>query len=643
MGGKTKRFTIILIIVFFSLMLVFPASAADSNDDIVNAGEDILTADESSTETNKIDVELTTTDQYGIYGNSDTQLIATAVDEDGNKVTEGSVLFIDVFGKNYTAELKKNGNWESEVFVGETGQFNITCQYIGTDTYNNAETTFLLTPAANTTCHNVVATRYGDTVYFTGNVVSDYTQYEPYNDFEEVTQGNVTVYVDGEKLGSCDLDINGNYVYIWKTKRNLIGQTINFTGVYTDKDKHFNPSTFSKSFTFEAPKDTKIISHVTDMDNNEKMVTGTVVDENGDPVIGGTITVNGKYEVPVDTYGKFKFYITDKTPEKTKYEIGVFDWGSKADIRVNEPLMAAIEHTEVVDQLIDLCQQGTPYIKFGNGNGKTVVVNVGTHGGELASQVAGFKLINLLVEYGGEINGTIYVIPTIFPEATANNTRIYNGTNLNTVADKDGTLSNHVVKFAESIKADGLGDFHNTRHGDNDVGVTCVMGSWNPTPESDEIAKFIAAETGYTLDDYPQAGDPYAGAIEDYANLQGIPSVTCESLTNHRAVEYGTPEMSFNEMRAFLRYFGFDTDEMIHINLNGLDELILEFASPYNYNPSSVNITLNDTVPENNSDIPTVNKVASAGEKTLPATGNPIAMALLAILAIGTMGLKRKL
>jgi hypothetical protein len=69
-----------------------------------------------------------------------------------------------------------------------------------------------------------------------------------------VTHGDVAVYVDGERLGSCDLDINGNYVYIWKTTRNLIGQTIDFTGVYTDKDKHFNPSTFSKSFTLKRQK-----------------------------------------------------------------------------------------------------------------------------------------------------------------------------------------------------------------------------------------------------------------------------------------------------------------------------------------------------------------------------------------------------
>lgn len=643
MGEKTKKFTILLIILFFSLMLVFPISAADSNDEIVNGDEILLTDGESATETNKIDVELIAKEQYGIYGNSDTTLKVNAVDANGKNVTDGSVLFIDVFGKNYTANVE-NGVASSNVFVGDIGQFNITYQYIGTETYNNAESTLLLTvPVANTTCHIIVATRYDDTVYFTGNMVSDYRQYEEYEDFEEVTHGNVTVYVDGERLGSCDLDINGNYVYIWKTTRNLIGQTINFTGVYTDNEKHFNPSKFSKSFTFEAPSDTKIIAQVTDMGNNEKMVTGTVVDENGNNVIGGTITVNGKYEVPVDTYGEFKFYITDQTPEKTKYEIGVFDWGSKADIRVNAPLMDAIEHTEVVDKLIDLCQQGTPYIKFGNGNGKTVVVNVGTHGGELPSQVAGFKLINLLANYGGEIDGTIYVIPTIFPEATANNTRIYNGINLNTVADKNGTLSNDVVKFAQSINADGLGDFHNTRHGDNDVGITCIFCSDTPTPESSRLGKFIVAETGYAIKEYEKAGDPYAGAIEDYANIQKIPAVTCESLSNHRAVEYGTPEMSFNEMRAFLRYFGFDIDEMIHINLNGSENILLEFSSPYNYNPSSVNITLDNKVPENNSDIPTDPKVVSAAEKTLPKTGNPIAVALVALLAIGIGGLKRRL
>ena len=591
MGEINMKYSVLILVLIFSFVLILPASATDINDAVGNASD--VTVDEVISENEKIDVELIANETYGFYGNNN-ELEVHAADSYGKNVDNGTVLFIDVFGKNYTANVK-DGLAKTKVFVGQTGQFNITCNYIGTTEYNNATTTLLLTvPIINTTCKNIVASKYGDTVYFTGNMLADYRPYKDYgdfSDFEEVTEGIVTVYVDGERLGTCDVDVNGNYVYIWNTTRNLIGQTINFTGEFSNNKKHFNSSKFSKSFTFAPPSNTTILYNMTLLENNGKLISGIVTDENGNNVLGGTITINNKYQVIVDSNGEFKFYITDKTPQKAQYQIGVFDWGSKADIRANIPLMNAIEHTELTDKLIDLCTQGTPYIKFGNGNGKTVVVNVGTHGGELPSQVAGFKLINLLANYGDEINGTIYVIPTLFPESTANNTRIYNGTNLNTVADVNGTLSNYVVSLAVSLNASGLGDFHNTRHSDSDVGITCAMCSHNPTPESYSIAKFIVDETGYAIFDYAQAGVPYAGAIEDYANLLGIPSVTCESLSNHRAVEYGAPEMSFNEMRAFLRYFGFDVDKMVKIKPEDSSDLSLEFTSPYNYNPSSENIS----------------------------------------------------
>lgn len=628
---------ILTISVIF--ILAFSAvSAADSNDITANSDNSLLSADGAAAENENIEVELTADEVIGIYGNKDTKLTVHASDKDGNNVDGGSVIFVDVFGQNYTADMV-NGAASSKVYVGDTGKFDITCLYIGAGGYSNANGTLPLTvPVADTSCTNMIATRYDDTVYFTGNVKSNYTPYRGEKSFEEVTRGIVTVYVDGEKLGTCDLDVNGNYVYIWKTARNLIGQTINFTGVYSDSGKHFNPSTFSKLFTFDPPKDTEIVAQVTDVNDHRKLVSGDVIDEDGNNVIGGTITVNGKYTVPVDTHGKFRFYITDETPKKATYEVGVIDWGSKADIRVNSPLMNAIDHTEIVDQLIDLCTQGSPYIKFGNGNGPTLVMSVGTHGGELASQVAGFKLINLLANYGDEIEGTIYIFPTLFPESTANNTRIYNGINLNTVAAENGTISNSIVKFAKSVNAIALGDFHNTRHGDTDVGCTCIFCSEQPTPESAVLGKYIVAQTGYEIKDYPLAGDPYAGAIEDYANLEfNIPSVTCESLSNHRAVEYGTPEMSFNEMCAFLRYFGYEVYDMIEIPVDFTQDLVLTFTSPYNYNPSSLILKLDNAEPGE------VSKVAHASEKTLPAAGNPIAVALLALLALGVGGLKRRL
>ena len=630
--------TLFILTIFTILLLAFSAvSAADSDDVTVSEDNNLLSADDTGAESEKIEVELTANEQYGIYGNKDTKLTVQVLDNGGNNVTAGSVTFVDVFGENYTASVK-NGSAQSNVYVGETGKFNITCLYIGSDGYANANATLpLVVPVADTSCTNMVATRYDDIVYFTGNVKSDYSSYPGHDGSEEVTRGIVTVYVDGEKLGTCDLDVNSNYVYIWQTSRNLIGQTINFTGVYSDSGKHFNPSTFSKSFYFEPPKDTEIEAQVTPVDDHRKLVTGNVIDEDGHNVMGGTLTVNGKYTIPVDTHGQFKFYITDETPGKAKYEIGVIDFGSKADIHANIPLMNAIDHTPIVDELIDLCTQGSPYIKFGNGNGETLVMVVGTHGGELPSQVAGFKLINLLADYGDEIDGTIYIFPTIFPEATANNTRIYNGINLNLVACENGTISNSIVKFAKSVNAVGLGDFHTTRHGDNDVGVTSIFCSREPTHGSQVLGEYIVGETGYKLKEYKMAGDPYAGAIEDYANLEfHIPSVTCEALSNHRAVEYGTPELTFNEMCAFLRYFGYDVYEMIDIKL---DEpvLILEFESPYNYNPSSLIIPLNDTEPGD------ISNVASAAEKTLPKAGNPIAMALFALLAVGVGGLKRRL
>lgn len=121
-----------------------------------------------------------------------------AVDENNENITEGTVTFIDVFGENYTVSIK-DGAGGCYIFCKETGTFNITCKYAGTGKYNNATTTLTLyVPVANTTCHNIVATKYDNCVYFTGNIVSDYREYKGFQDFEEVTEGNLTIYIDGE-------------------------------------------------------------------------------------------------------------------------------------------------------------------------------------------------------------------------------------------------------------------------------------------------------------------------------------------------------------------------------------------------------------------------------------------------------------
>ena len=117
------------------------------------------------------------------------------------------------------------------------------------------------------------------------------------------------------------------------------------------------------------------------------------------------------------------------------------------------------------------------------------------------------------------------------------------------------------------------------------------MGSKNPTYESYLLATYISNETGYVNTTYEQAGVPYAGAIEDYSNLLGGPAITSEVCCNHRAVEYGAPEISFNMMRSFLRFYGFDINQMISIPSTG-NAGTLTFTSPYNYNSSSKSINL---------------------------------------------------
>lgn len=574
-------------------MLTFTAavSASDFNEDAVeNATDKTTSFEDVISENENKEVNLSAKEQFGIYGNSDTSLKVFVRDSEGKNVSEGSVTFVDVFGKNYTANVN-NGVASSKVFISQTGEFNITCNYFGNGLFNDTSTTFLLkVPVAETHCRNILATRYDNTVYFSGNMISDYKPYQKYgdfDDFEEVTEGYLNVYIDGVNVGRCGVDVNGNFVYVWNTTRNLIGETINFTAYFRNDLNHFKASNFTKNFTFDFPKDTKIITQVDTGDVTNIIITGTVQDSFNNAVVGGTITIDDTYIVPVDAKGNFKFYLTGNEIHKSNYEIGVFDWGSKADITVNIPLMNGLDHTPLTDELINLCQQGSPYIKFGNGNGKTIIVNVGTHGGEIAPIVAGFKLINHLATYGGEINGTIYVFPVLFPQATANNTRIFNYTNLNVIAHINGTISNSLIKFAQSVNASGIGDFHATRHSDSDVGITCAMCTIDPTYESFQIASFISDETGYDLKKYDVAGIPYAGAIEDYSNMLGIPAVTCEVLTNHGAIEWGSPEKSFNMMKSFLKYFGFDIEGMSKIPFKTIKDLALKFTSPYGYNSSS--------------------------------------------------------
>lgn len=238
------------------------------------------------------------------------------------------------------------------------------------------------------------------------------------------------------------------------------------------------------------------------------------------------------------------------------YTLTTLLWGTGGDLTKNSVLMNNIESTSLTTQVLDASKNGTVLLTFGNGNGKTVFINAGVHGNELSSIAATFKLINILANLDqSKINGTIYVVCDLCPASAATSTRYFNGVNLNSVANVDGTVSNNLIKIAKSLGTNIFGDFHCTQPGGN-PGANTVFGTYKPTSESATIASYIASKCSVSKIIYSYAGSEYEGAVEDVCNLNSIPAVTCEVLTSHGTIASGTVNKSFNMMNALLNYAG---------------------------------------------------------------------------------------
>ena len=229
----------------------------------------------------------------------------------------------------------------------------------------------------------------------------------------------------------------------------------------------------------------------------------------------------------------------------------VFDWGSGGDVRENNVFKYYIPEGKIVDEVIEAAKSGTPMLTFKSGNGPTVFMTAGMHGNELPAQVAALNLINYLSN--NKFDGTIYLIPIIRPIATAENVRDYHGERLNKLANVNGTISNNILNMYTLFDCDAGGDFHSTQPG-SDPGCNVIMGSLSPTIGSALMVEGMVNITGFNAIIVPEAGDPYPGALEDEANLRGIPSVTCEVLSSHGVVTPGSDTLSLIEMKAFLEY-----------------------------------------------------------------------------------------
>jgi uncharacterized protein len=227
-------------------------------------------------------------------------------------------------------------------------------------------------------------------------------------------------------------------------------------------------------------------------------------------------------------------------------------WGTGGDVTKNSVIKKNLPKSTITTKIVNAAKKGTPIVKFGNGKGSKTLIVAGVHGSELSSQVAAVKLINYL-DKKKNIKGTIYVIPFVAPKATSKNQRFFNGKNLNSIANKKGSVTNKIVLFAKANNITTVGDFHCTQPGGN-PGKNIIMGTKVPTSKSAKMAIGISKLTKHPYRNYYMAGKDYPGALEDVLNLNGIPSVTCEVKTPHGKIASKSVSNSYKQMYYFLRY-----------------------------------------------------------------------------------------
>ncbi len=261
-----------------------------------------------------------------------------------------------------------------------------------------------------------------------------------------------------------------------------------------------------------------------------------------------------------DNLGNYNNYFTQNTPytrskiDKTVSNIPKMEIlipGTGGDVINNSYIREYVPNSSLTSQVFELAKHGTPIIIFGDGSYPRVMISAGIHGHELPAQIASIKLINYLTYT--PIKGTVYIVPFVAPSSTAHNIRLWNGMNLNSVANISGTPSNLIVKKAKTLLVIAFGDFHSTQPGAV-PGRDSVLCTKIPTYESFIMANYISQKSESELIWEDVAGKSYPGAVEDNANLAGIPTVTCEVLSPHGIATPITIQRSLDQMITLLKY-----------------------------------------------------------------------------------------
>ncbi|HEX3014745.1 MAG TPA: succinylglutamate desuccinylase/aspartoacylase family protein [Methanobacterium sp.] len=224
---------------------------------------------------------------------------------------------------------------------------------------------------------------------------------------------------------------------------------------------------------------------------------------------------------------------------------------TKGEIEKNIPLMEYVPESEIMADLVNTARSGTPLLKIGQGFPK-VMITAGIHGNELPPQVAAIRLIDYLSNH--DMNGTVYIIPFAVPHATMENSRRFKGVDMNRAASKGGFISNNILNVIKDLEINAVGDFHSTKPGSN-PGVESVFCSKSPCYKSYLMARHITEFTSSKIICHKEAGALYNGALEDECNLEGVPAVTCEVVSQNGLVTNKGHERSYLQMISYLKYF----------------------------------------------------------------------------------------
>ena len=357
--------------------------------------------------------------------------------------------------------------------------------------------------------------------------------------------------------------------------------------IYTDKNGiatlkiNLNPGTYTLTTTylgFSEKNTVKVLPRITSSDvtttiNEDFGFKIKILDGQGKPLQNGEVkfTLNGKESTTrtnndgIATFtGKLNagnyviHYNADNIVGSNKIKVTniitleTLKWGTGGDVTKNPSIKANMPKSDLITKIIQAAKSGTPLITLkGAEEGKTIFMNSGTHGNEISSQVAMLKMIAQLETT--PVKGTVYIMPFICPKITELNIRRYNGDDLNRVAHISGKVSNKVLNLIVSLKCEAYSDFHCTQS-PGVPGKDVIMGCASPTKNTVNLIKKVSQLSGFPTIIYEKAGNPYLGAIQDHANIKGIPSITCEVISKPGYMDKGSDVKSLKQINAYLKY-----------------------------------------------------------------------------------------